>query len=175
MLGLCTIAVANSGNQSKTASTTPTVAATRTAAPGPTRTPAVANPAGTCAPQPCANDNYGWIVTVSDVKYDVRPGSEFDKPEQGNVFVTMNVVFTNKKDQEQHANPTAFVLLDGAGVKHTWKPMISASCQTWDPVNVTSGAIFGPKCLSFEAAGGKPAGLVLLWTPSLGDYRIKLT
>jgi hypothetical protein len=150
----------------------PTSPPTATLAPA-----ATPNPAGSCSPQPCANDNYGWILTVSNVKYDARSAYEFEKPEQGNVFVTMTVTFTNKKDQEQHANPTAFVLLDGSGVKHTWKPMISGSCQSWEPVNVTPGATFGPRCLSFEASAGKPAGLALVWTPTFagGDYTLKLS
>jgi hypothetical protein len=151
-----------------------------TTTPPPAAAPALAatpNPAGSCSPQPCANDNYGWILTVSNVKYDARSANEFEKPEQGNVFVTMIVTFTNKRDQEQHANPTTFVLLDGSGVKHSWKPMISGNCQTWDPVNVTPGATFGPRCLSFEASAATPAGLVLLWTPTLagGDYKLKLS
>ena len=44
-------------------------------------------------------------------------------------------------------------------------------------MNVTSGASYGPKCLAFEAAAGKPSGLVLVWTPGFGggDYNIKLS
>jgi hypothetical protein len=94
----------------------------------------------------------------------------------GNVFVMVDVTFTNKLDQEQHANPTQFVLMDGAGVKHSWRPLLDA-CPTWDPVNLTRGATFGPKCLSFEAAANKPTGLALVWTPSLlgGGYTMKLS
>src|SRR5436309_2565456 len=32
---------------------------------------------GSCAPQPCANDNYGWIVTVSHVKYGASSGNPY--------------------------------------------------------------------------------------------------
>jgi hypothetical protein len=130
---------------------------------------------GSCSPQPCANDNYGWIVTVSNVRYDAQ-ASEFEKPEAGNVFVMVDVTFTNKLDQEQHANPTEFVLADGAGIKHTWRPL-AEGCATWEPVNLTKGATLGPKCLSFEATAGKPSPLVLVWTPSGfgGGYSIKLS
>jgi hypothetical protein len=148
-----------------------TPSATPTAAP--TRAPAQARD-GSCAPQPCANDNYGWIVNVNRVQYDA-PGGSYSQPEAGNVFVLVDVTFTNKLAGEQHANPTQFVLLDGAGIKHTWRPFLDGPCATWEPVNVTRGASFGPKCLSFEAAAGKPAGLVLVWTPSFGGYNLKLS
>ena len=129
---------------------------------------------GSC-PQPCANDNYGWIVSISNVRYDAQ-GSEFEKPEAGNVFVFLDLTFTNKLDGEQHANPTSFVLMDGAGVKHTWRPMLGV-CPMWDPVNLTKGATLGPKCMAFEAAAGRPTGLVLVWTPSGlgGSYSIRLS
>ncbi len=87
----------------------------------------------------------------------------------------MDVTFTNKTSQEQHANPTEFVLQDGAGIKHT-VTFIDA-CPDWQPVNLTSGATLGPKCLAFESTAGKPAGLTLVWTPSGfgGGYNIKLS
>ena len=178
LMGVCTAAIANIGSSAK-----PT--AKSSAAPAATTAPtarAAAKPAaaavardGSCSPQPCANDNYGWIVTVGNIRYDAA-GGELDKPEAGNVFVMVDVTFTNKLDQEQHANPTEFVLMDGAGIKHTWRPM-AEGCDSWEPVNLTKGATFGPKCLSFEATAGKPTGLVLVWTPSGfgGDYNIKLS
>ena len=175
MLGICVAAVAGgSSNQEGTTSQAPTYNAST---PLPTTAPTAAPTRdGSCAPQPCANDNYGWIVVVSNFKYDA-PGGSFSQPEAGNVFVTMDVTFTDKLDSEQHANPNQFVLLDGAGVKHTWRPFLAGPCASWQPVNVTKGGSFGPKCLSFEAAAGKPSGLVLVWTPSGlgGGYNIKLT
>jgi len=180
LMGVCTVAVANSGSSSKPTATTsvaPAAAAAPTARATAKATATAAAPArdGSCSPQPCANDNYGWIVTVSNIRYGAQAG-EFDKPEAGNVFVMLDVTFTNKLDQEQHANPTEFVLMDGAGVKHTWRPMVEA-CDTWEPVNLTKGATLGPKCLSFEATAGKSVGLVLVWTPSGfgGGYNIKLS
>jgi len=130
---------------------------------------------GSCAPQPCANDSFGWVVTVSDVKYDAPSGNDFEKPETGNVFVTVNVTFTNKTGKEQHASPTEFVLVDGAGVKHVITYMIA--CPIWDAVNLTPGATLGPRCLAFEGTAGKPTGLTLVWTPTfLGRvYQLKLS
>lgn len=176
LFSVCIAAIANSsgGQQKATATATPAAAAATTKAA--TAAPAAAPTRnGSCAPQPCANDNYGWIVTVSDVKYDVQSGNQFEKPEAGNVYVIMNVTFTNQLDQEQHANPAEFVLQDGAGIKHTITFM--SACESWSPVNVTKGATLGPKCLAFEAAAGKPSGLVLVWTPSGfgGGYNIKLS
>ena len=68
-----------------------------------------------------------------------------------------------------------FVLLDGSGIKHSIT--FFDACPSWSAVNVTAGASYGPKCLAFEAAAGKPSGLVLVWTPGLGrgDYNIKLS
>src|SRR5262249_49681782 len=159
----CTAAVSNRSPEGQssanlTATTAPTPVPAKTAIP----TLALTRD-GSCSPQPCANDNYGWIVIVGDVKYDVPSGNQFIKPESGNVFVTLNVTFTNKLDVEQHANPFQFVLLDGAGIKHP--VAFLGPCESWQAVNVTKGATFGPKCLSFEATAGKPNGLVLVWTP----------
>jgi Domain of unknown function (DUF4352) len=99
-----------------------------------------------------------------------------EKPEAGNAFVAVDVSFTNKVKTEQHANPTEFVLQDGAGIKHQITFMTTA-CPVWEAVNVTPGATFGPKCLAFQASAGKPNGLVLVWTPSLvgGGYNMKLS
>jgi hypothetical protein len=163
--------VANSGNQSKKAASTPTAAATKAATPAP-----AANQAGTCTPQPCANDNFGWVVNASNLRYDIASGNDFEKPEAGNVFVAVDVSFTNRLKTEQHANPTEFVLQDGAGIKHQTTFMTTA-CPVWEPVNVTPGATLGPKCIAFQASAGKPNGLVLVWTPSLvgGGYNMKLS
>jgi hypothetical protein len=178
VFSVCVTAI-NSARPSGTA--VGTVAPAQTLAPVtaiPTTTPATAAPAardGSCAPQPCANDNYGWIVNITNLRYGAQ-GGQFENPEAGNVFVFVDVTFTNKLDQERHANPLEFVLLDGAGVKHTWRPLLDA-CPTWGAVNLTKGATFGPKCMSFEAAAGKPSGLALTWTPSVvgGGYNIKLS
>ena len=101
----------------------------------------------------------------------------FVQPEAGNVFVTVDVAFLNKTSQEQHANPLEFVLRDATGVKHSVEFSMSA-CETWSAVNLTSGASLGPKCLAFQAAAGKPAGLKLVWSPRLfagGDHEIGLS
>lgn len=46
-----------------------------------------------------------------------------------------------------------------------------------DQPEVLEGAALGPKCIAFEVAADKPAGLVLVWSPSGfgGDYSIKLS
>ena len=78
-------------------------------------------------------------------------------------------------DTEQHADPFQFVLRDGGGVKHT--ATFIQTCPLWSAVNVSAGAGYGPKCLVFQAAGDRPAGLVLVWTPrpGSGDYNIKVS
>lgn len=130
---------------------------------------------GSCAPQPCANDNYGWIMNVNGFRYDVPGGSPFERPEPGNVYVTVSVTFTNRLDREEHADPFRFVLLDGAGVKHAVSWFMS--CPLWAGVNLTTGGTLGPKCLGFQATAGRPDGLALVWTPQLGggDYQIPLS
>lgn len=178
-LGICVAAISSSGLTPSKPAAQATAAATPTQAAQKQPTP---DPRGTCSPEPCANDNYGWIVVVGNVKYGVPPVNQFQKPEAGNVFVTLEVTFTNKLAAEQHADPFQFVLQDGAGIKHksTFLSEGSASpspCPRWDSVNVTQGATFGPRCIVFEAAADKPQGLTLVWTPHFagGDYRIKLS
>lgn len=112
----------------------------------------------------------------------MKPVNQFQKPEQGNVFVTLEVTFTNKLTSEQNASALDFVLQDGAGVKHKTTYLSEGAsgpspCPRWDSVNVTTAATFGPRCIVFEAAADKPQGLVLVWTPHFagGDYRIKLS
>jgi hypothetical protein len=176
LVSICTVAL--SKPPAKVSPTAASVAKAPAATPTPLATATQLAPTrdGSCSPQPCANDNYGWIVTVSNVRYGADAG-QFEQPEAGNVFVMIDVTFTNKLDTEQHANPTEFVLQDGNGVKHTWQPLVEGPCASWNPVNLTKGATLGPKCLSFEAAAGKPNGLVLVWTPSGfgGGYSMKLS
>jgi hypothetical protein len=160
-VGVCSIAANSAPSKGGTVTSTGTTAST----PVPRD--------GSCSPQPCANDGYGWIVTASRLKFDAWSGSDFVRPEAGNVFVTVDVTFTNKLSRERHANPFEFVLQDGAGVKH--KVTSTPSCPLWDAVNLTQNATFGPRCLAFQAAD-KPGGLTLVWTPSFGggDYNIRL-
>jgi Domain of unknown function (DUF4352) len=154
LLGLCTIALASGGSRAARA-----------------RPPASA--ASTCA-QPCAEAD-GWAVQAANLRYDASSGSPFRKPEAGNVFVAVDVTFLNHTAAEKHVNPFDFVLRDGAGVKHpvTWLD----TCPLWTAVNLTAGATYGPKCLAFEAAAGRPAGLTLVWTPRAlaGDHDIALS
>jgi hypothetical protein len=126
---------------------------------------------GACSPQPCANAN-GWNVYVSDVNKNAQSATA---PEAGNTYVTLNVRFKNDTADEQHANPTEFVLRDSTGVKHseTWLGG-AAGCDSWEPVNLTKGATFGPRCIAFQAKVGDNA-LVLTWTSVFRDYDIKLT
>src|SRR5207245_42889 len=68
--------------------------------------------------QPCSNAN-GWIVQTANLQYGAGSGSDFEKPEAGNVYVAMDVTFVNRSGQEQHANPVEFVMKDANGIKHT--------------------------------------------------------
>ncbi|HLH71447.1 MAG TPA: DUF4352 domain-containing protein [Candidatus Dormibacteraeota bacterium] len=138
-----------------------------------TPAPAQKAPSSACQ-QPCAVHN-GVIVTVTNVAYGASSGNEFETPEAGNVYVTMNVDMKNTSDQEANFNPTDFVLLDGKGIKHT--VTFTDSCPLFDAVNLTKGADSGPKCIAFEASANAPRGLTLVWTPGLlsGDINIKLT
>lgn len=170
LLGVCTVAISSAGSRERATAAQQSSAA----APGTNGGPSAAGRGGACSPQPCANDSYGWIVTVGDLKFDAQPG-QFEHAEPGNVYVTMSVSFANRLRTERHADPFQFVLRDGAGVKHT--ATFIQTCPLWSAVNVTTGASYGPKCLVFQAAGDKPAGLVLVWTPRPGggDYNIKLS
>jgi len=179
LVGVCTVAAANPGRRAageqtvRLADATPAPPIT-SAQPAQAGAPAARD--GSCAPQPCANDGYGWIVTVGGFRYDAPSGSQYVRPEAGNVYVTVQVTFTNRLETERHTSPFNFVLRDGAGVKHAVTR--TASCQLWDAVNLTTGATFGPRCLAFQATAGKPAGLTLVWTPTLpggGDYDIPLS
>ena len=37
------------------------------------------------------------------------------------------------------------------------------------------GGTYGAKCTVIEATAAKPSPLTLIWTPSFGDYKIKLS
>jgi hypothetical protein len=119
-----------------------------------------------CAPQPCANDRDGWIVTVSDVRYGAASGNRFEVPDDGTVYVTLSVTFTNRLAGQSRAIPASFTLLDGAGVRHA--AISISSCQLWDPADLPAGGTLGPRCLAFEATAGRPGGLDLIWTPTPG-------
>ncbi len=173
--GVCIAAVASSNNQALKTTSTPTPTAQAAATPA---TPATAaKPAGTCTPQPCANDNYGWTVYVSAVVYDYKSSNQFDHPEAGNVFVKFDLSFENKTDKAQSANLfSQFQLLDANGVAH--HPGIgTVDCPIWSDVLVAPGGKLGPKCTIFEATAGNAGGLTLLWIPQSfgGGYRIKLS
>jgi Domain of unknown function (DUF4352) len=182
LLGTVVAVASNSGSSKPTA--TP-VATAKPAVAAATAKPAVAaataKPAaapardGSCSPQPCANDNYGWIVNVSSLVYGAASSNEFIQPEAGNVYVTMNVTFTNKTGSSQTANPYLFKLTDGAGVSHNIT--FNADCPSWSQVDIAAGSAYGPKCMVFEAVAGKPTGMTLDWTPSGlgGDYKIKVS
>ena len=177
--------LANAGKHSPTAAikspsptskatSIPTAKATATSIPTAKAT-AAPTPNGSCAPQPCANDNYGWVVTVSNVQYGADSGNQFETPEVGNVYVTLNLAFTNKTGHSQSADPASFKLIDANGVSHDFTSI--DICPLWSSVDIAPGGSYGPKCTAFEAVAGKPTGLVLDWNPSFfgGDYKIKLS
>jgi hypothetical protein len=156
LLLIAIAAAVGSSSQPKTGSVT--------GASQPPATSKASNPAASSCAAPCANAN-GWIVQVSSVKYGADSGNEFERPEGGNVYVTMQVTFINHTDQEQHANPTEFVLQDASGIKHT--VTFVDACPVFQPVNLTKGTQFGPKCIAFEATANKPSPLTLVWTPGI--------
>ncbi|HYZ00094.1 MAG TPA: DUF4352 domain-containing protein [Candidatus Binatia bacterium] len=127
-----------------------------------------------CSPTPCSSKD-GVTVNVSNVVYGAQPG-EFEQPQPGTVYVTMQIAVKNDGSSEYHLNPTSFVLKDATGVKHQYTPMISNQATTWQPVNLTKGAS-QTETLSFQAAADHPQGLWLVWTPTLfsGDQNIKLS
>lgn len=162
LFGVCAAAAARGGERATGA---------RPAAPPAQASTVAAAPA--CAP-PCA-DVDGWTVHAANVRYDTSARRSFEVPESGNVLVTVDVTFANHTGSERNANPFQFVLRDGAGVKHTVRWI--GACPLWSGVNLTAGATYGPKCLAFEAAAGKPSGLTLVWTPNLlgADHEIPLS
>jgi hypothetical protein len=89
--------------------------------------------------------------------------------------VALDVTFTNKLKQERLAPPVDFVLIDGSG--HEQQITDVETCALRLREFVAPGATFGPECLAFEPAAGKPSGLVLVWTPNEGSgvYKIKVT
>lgn len=168
LIVVASVAASSGGSKSttSTASTAATSTPKQTAAPAP-------KPAACTAP--CA-DSDGWMVQAANLKYGADSGNEFEKPEAGNVYVSVDVTFINHTGQEQNANPYNFVLQDATGVKHT--VTFTDRCPTFDAVNLTKGSQFGPKCIAFEAATGKPSPLTLVWTPQLfggSDHPIKLS
>jgi hypothetical protein len=138
----------------------------RATAPGKFGAPA-AQPA--VAPLTATDD--GVTVKISNVRNDASGGST--QPESGNVFVTMDVTFSNVGTREYNANPFTFVLKDGAGIKHAVTS--TESTAFWKAVNLTQGSSI-TKSLAFEATANRPAGLVLVWTPHLfaADHNIPL-
>lgn len=170
------VALSSAGSKSNsTAKATPTPAASAAPQAKPTPAPAAA-PAAPACQQPCAVAN-DVTVSVSDVHYGASSGNPYINPEAGNVYVTMMISATSQRSGEASINPFDFVLRDGAGVKHRTTFSASDSCSTWQAVNLTKGSSIANKCLFFEATADKPAGLTLVWTPSLfgGDHDIKLS
>lgn len=151
-----------------------TAAASVSSGVGRPATQAARSPAPAACVAQCASVS-GWTVTVANLRYGVASTNPFQRPEAGNVFVTLDVSFVNHSDREQHANALEFVLQDGAGVKHA--VTLLDACPGWSPVNLTPGATFGPRCLAYQATAGRPGGLTLVWTPGLfaGDHPIQLT
>lgn len=138
---------------------------TNTTSPPPANTSPTTTqkPEASSCKQPCA-DASGWIVEVTNVKYDVPSGNQFIKPESGNVFVTVDVKFINKTKRSHSASTFDFKLKSAGVERHT---EAIGPCEYWSSVNVSAGASYGPKCVSFQAAAGKRAGNVLVWTPGL--------
>lgn len=149
------------GSNTNSASTTTTTAGTTTTTTAPTTTTTAAQ----ACTQPCAEAN-GLTVELSNFVYNASSGNQFDTPESGNVFVTVNATFINKSNTNQSVSPFDFKLRS-AGVEHSTTLLFGGSCEYWSTVEVTPGASYGPKCLAFEASANQPTGLVVVWKPGL--------
>lgn len=152
--------------------TTTTAPATTTTRPSAT----TATPGTTTAPDctaPCANAG-GFKVMVSDFRFNVSSGNQFIEPEDGNVFVTLDVTFANGTSSTKTASPFDFRLEDGAGVIQSTE--LLSPCDIWSSAMLTAGGSLGPKCLGFEATANEPTGLTLEWKPGLfTTYEIPLS
>lgn len=122
-----------------------------------------------CSPRPCAN-NDGFIVYVDGMQWNSTSSSQFVNPEQGNQFARVTVRFENAAKSEQHASPAQFVLKDQQGVKHS----LTFTNDTWEAVNLSEGAKFGPKTIDFQVPQGTTKG-TLVWTPGFTDREIPLS
>lgn len=169
-----------SSSPAQSPSPSPTRSPSSKPSPSPLQSPSAKSPAelaheGQCAPQPCANDNYGWVVVPNRFQYDAASGNPYETPEAGNVYVTVDVTFTNYLGSSRSANPFDFKLQDGTGVTHDLT--YTDNCPLWQSVDVGPGATYGPKCLAFEAVARHPTNIYLIWTPSIlsGSYRMKLS
>jgi hypothetical protein len=163
---LLIVVVAVSATRGGSGSTTASGAtASSTAAP---------KPSAPACQQPCAVDD-GVTLAVSNVQYGAS-GGDFDQPQAGTAYVTMQITVKNDGNSEYHLNPFNFVLKDATGVKHTYRPIFSNQATTWEAVNLTRGATQS-ETLSFQAAAGQPTGLTLVWSPHGfgGDKEIKLS
>jgi hypothetical protein len=139
-----------------------------TAAKGTAATPGTpaASPTATASPasctKPCA-DAGGWIAQISNYKFDAQSGNPYIKPESGNVFVTLDVTFSNKTSSKKSANEFEFKL-KSAGVEHH---TTIGPCESWAPADVSPGSSYGPKCMAFQAASSQRSGLILIWQPGI--------
>lgn len=149
LLAITAEACGSNSNSASNGTTTSTSTTTATAA-----TPA-------CT-KPCAEAS-GLVVEVRHLVFNAASGNQFSTPEQGNVFVMMDVNFINNSKSNHRVSPIDFKLRS-AGVEHTTKLGLTA-CPYWSGVEVTPGASYGPKCLAFEAAANQPTGLVVVWKP----------
>ena len=155
-----------------------------------------ADPPGPCAPAPCANvsgrgwrdlplSGYGWTVKVSNVQYDPDTARAFPAPAPWDVYVMLDVRFTNQTQWRQVADPHDFILEDGAGFSSDViyvlrngagaAPLPSSAAKA---VEVAPGAQFGPETLVFRAQAELPRHLLLYWRPGrfyAPYYRIPLT
>jgi len=121
---------------------------------------------------PCA-DSKGWQVMITNYQFDVSSDNQFIQPEEGNVYVQMDVTFANKTKKEQTASAFDFKLKDGTGVSRNEE--FVGPCESWSSARLAPGASLGPKCIAFQAASSPSTGITLEWKPGLIDtYKIPL-
>jgi hypothetical protein len=132
--------------------------------------------APSCSPSPCANYK-GYVLIVSGIIRNA-PAGEFSKPESGNHFVIVYLNFKNGSNDNQRPDTFCCKLTDSVGVTRdqSFSAVGVPGCESWQGVELATGASLGPKSLCFEAGGDPSAPLTLVWSPSFGapDFKIKI-
>jgi hypothetical protein len=129
-----------------------------------------------CSPSPCAAYN-GYVLLVTGIDRNA-PAGEFSKPEAGNHFVIVTLVFKNDSNDPQRPDSFCCKLTDSTNVTRdeSFSAVGLPGCEAWQAVELAQGASLGPKNLCFEAGGDPAASVTLVWSPSFGapDMKIKI-
>ena len=110
-----------------------------------------AGDAASCSPQPCV-DAGGYRMDVVNVQ-------------RGDGVVRLEVTFHVNGQNNMHAEPVDFSLLQGG---HTYHPYFGGSdCSAWSRTQIPDGTSLGPKVVCFRPASTE-GRLTLNWNPDLG-------